>query len=319
MRILFITATRVGDAVLSTGLLAHLIEQNPGAHVTIACGPAAAGLFEAVPGLERIIVLRKKKLSRHWIDLWLQTVGTRWDIIMDMRNAPITYLIPHRKGWHMGRQRMDDHRLIRNSALLGLEDHPPMPRLWTSAAQDEKAALVLPEYGPTIAFGPVANWKPKTWPAENFIRLFERLTDTDGPLPGARVAVFGTMEERLQAAPLLERIPACQRVDLMGLVSLLELYACLKRTQVFVGNDSGLMHMAAAAGIPTIGLFGPSREQHYAPWGEHCRAVRGELAYDEIFPADYDYRNADHHELMADLSVDKVFAETVSLLKTVAA
>ena len=57
--LLFITATRVGDAVLSTGVLNHFIEMNPGMRVTLACGPAAAPLFEAVPGLERLVVLEK--------------------------------------------------------------------------------------------------------------------------------------------------------------------------------------------------------------------------------------------------------------------
>lgn len=315
MRILFITATRVGDAVLSTGLLDYLIAKNPGARITIACGPAAAGLFEAVPGLERIIVLRKKKMSAHWLKMWIQTVGNVWDRIVDLRNAPISYLIPHRKGWHMGRQRMDDHRLIRNASVLGLGENPPAPRLWTSEANDERAALLLPDGGSIIAIGPVANWKPKTWPAANFVELVSRLTGPDGQFPGARIAIFGTIDERLQAAPVLESIPACQRLDLMGMVTLLELYACLKRVDLFVGNDSGLMHMAAAAGVPTLGLFGPSREEHYGPWGDHCRAVRGELGYDEIFPADYDYRNSDHHELMAGLSVERVQQEALSLLE----
>ncbi len=65
MRILFITATRIGDAVLSTGLLDHLIGENPEARVTVACGPMAAPLFEAVPNLERILVLEKQAFSLH--------------------------------------------------------------------------------------------------------------------------------------------------------------------------------------------------------------------------------------------------------------
>ena len=52
MRILFITSTRIGDAILSTGLLNHLIVQQPNAKITIACGGAAATLFKEVPGLE---------------------------------------------------------------------------------------------------------------------------------------------------------------------------------------------------------------------------------------------------------------------------
>jgi len=51
MRLLFVTSTRIGDAILSTGVLARLLEEHPNARVTIACGPAAASLFEAVPAL----------------------------------------------------------------------------------------------------------------------------------------------------------------------------------------------------------------------------------------------------------------------------
>ncbi len=63
MKILFITANRVGDAVLSTGVLAWAVQQYPGAQITIASGPHAAGLFRAVPGLERIIVLENTKME----------------------------------------------------------------------------------------------------------------------------------------------------------------------------------------------------------------------------------------------------------------
>ena len=59
MDILFVTATRIGDAVLSTGLLGYLIERYPAARLTIAAGPVAAPLFEAVPQLERLIVVSK--------------------------------------------------------------------------------------------------------------------------------------------------------------------------------------------------------------------------------------------------------------------
>ena len=67
MRILFVSATRIGDAVLSTGLLGHLTEVHPGARITVACGPAAAELFEAMPSLDRVIVLEKMVASLHWL------------------------------------------------------------------------------------------------------------------------------------------------------------------------------------------------------------------------------------------------------------
>ncbi|HYM71938.1 MAG TPA: glycosyltransferase family 9 protein, partial [Stellaceae bacterium] len=84
MDILFVTATRIGDAVLSTGLLAHLIERHPGARLTIAAGPAAAPLFVAVPGLARLLTLEKRRMAAHWLGLYRIVAGTRWDIVVDL-------------------------------------------------------------------------------------------------------------------------------------------------------------------------------------------------------------------------------------------
>ena len=70
MKLLFVTSTRLGDAIISTGILNQLIEDNPNLRITIACGPAAAPIFEEVPNLERIIVLDKMLFSLHWLRLW---------------------------------------------------------------------------------------------------------------------------------------------------------------------------------------------------------------------------------------------------------
>jgi len=93
MRLLFITATRIGDAVLSTGLLDHLIRAHPGIAVTVACGPAAAGLFAHTPGLERLIVMTKRPAALHWLALWRQCAGRRWDVAVDLRGSVVTLLL----------------------------------------------------------------------------------------------------------------------------------------------------------------------------------------------------------------------------------
>jgi ADP-heptose:LPS heptosyltransferase len=306
MKILFITATRIGDAILSTGVLQHLLERHPGARVTVVCGPDAASLFEAVPGLDRVLVMRKKRWSMHWVHMWKTCVGSFWDCIVDIRNAPVSYLLANKQNWHLGQSNLSDHKVVRLAAMMGLKDSPPCPRLWYTDQQSKKAEQVISSGGPVIAIAPVANWKPKTWAARNFVDLIGRLTKKQGILPGARVLVFGAESERDQAAELLSGIAMDQMVDCMGKLSLLEVYATMEKADLFIGNDSGLMHMAAAAGIPTLGLFGPSREEQYAPWGHKSMSVRGHLAYEEIFPPDYDHRNTDGLDLMASLSVDRV-------------
>jgi len=117
-----------------------------------------------------------------------------------------------------------------------------------------------------------------------FADVVLRLTAPGGILPGARVAVFGRDDERPMALNLIESIPDDKCLDLIGRVDLLTAFACLKRSAFYIGNDSGLMHLAAASGIPTLGLFGPSLDEVYAPWGSCTAVARTPLPFDEIFP-----------------------------------
>jgi ADP-heptose:LPS heptosyltransferase len=73
------------------------------------------------------------------------------------------------------------------------------------------------------------------------------------------------------AAPLLTALPGA--IDLVGRLTLPEVVACLERAYLFIGNDSGLMHLSAATGTPTIGLFGPTDAATYGPTGRLATAV----------------------------------------------
>jgi len=138
------------------------------------------------------------------------------------------------------------------------------------------------------------------------------LTAPGGPLAGGRIAVFGGASSRKRAEPLFAALPAERTIDLMG-VHLLIAYECLKRCALFVGNDSGTMHLAAAAGTPTLGLFGPSRETLFGPYGPNGRAIRTPESFEEITRAPgYDFRTTD--SLLRSLSVDTVEANARSML-----
>lgn len=302
MRILFITSTRVGDAILSTGLLDHLIRQHPGAKVTVACGGAAATMFEAVPGLEKIIVLDKMVFSLHWLRLWTLCIGRIWDRVVDLRNSPMYYVLPSRKRWRIGRAQRVEHRIKQLAGILGLEDRPPAPKLWLSDSIKSRASELMGGGVPVIAVGPTANWRAKTWRAEYFVELIERLTGPEGIIPGGRVAIFGRDDERPSALSLIDAVPENRRIDLVGHLDLLEAFACLKCCDFYIGNDSGLMHLAAASGIPTLGLFGPSPINLYSPWGDLCDVASTRIPYEEIFPENFDHRGSG--TLMDSLSVD---------------
>ncbi|GEO80274.1 glycosyltransferase family 9 protein [Pararhodospirillum oryzae] len=283
MTLLFITATRIGDAVLSTGLLDHWLGTHPGCSVTIACGPLAADLFEAVPGRERTVVLTKGPYARHWRGLWRTCVGRRWDAIIDLRASAVTWLMRARERHWLGPDATGAHQVVRLGRLLGL-DPPPAPRLWLGPAHREAGLRLVPPGPPVLAVAPIANWHAKTWPAERFAAVVRHLTGPTGPLPGGRVAVLGAGSEREAAAPVLNALPASRCLDLMGQGRLPEIQAALERCAFFVGNDSGLMHMAAAAGLPTLGLFGPTPETVYGPWGPKAAVVRTPEPAHVLFP-----------------------------------
>ena len=315
MQILFVTATRIGDAVLSTGLLAHLIGTHPGARLTIAAGPVAAPLFESVPGLERLLVMEKRRMAFHWAGLYRAVMGQRWDIVVDLRGSALPWLLRAGQRYAMAKGDGQEHR-VRQLARLFRLDPPPSPQLWLAPAHEARAEALLPPGRPVLAIGPAANWRGKQWRGERFAELARRLTAADGPLPGARIAVLAAAHERPQAAPLFAAIPRNRIVDLVGKTDLLTAAAVLRRCALFIGNDTGLMHIAAAIGAPTLGLFGPSPIDQYAPWGPCTAVVRTELPPEAMFVGGFDHLTTD--TLMDSLSVEAAEAAAWQLWRRVA-
>jgi ADP-heptose:LPS heptosyltransferase len=316
MHILFVSATRIGDAVLSTGLLSYLVERYPAARFTIGAGPVAAPLFEAVPRLERIIVIDKRRYGVHWLSLYARVAARRWDLVVDLRGSALAYLVLARERRVRGKGAREEPRVVQLGRVFGLAS-PPAPHLWTLPRHEAAAAQLIPTGTPVLAVGPASNWRGKTWRAERFAELTRRLTAPVGILPGARVAVLAAAHERDQAAPVLDAIAPERRIDLVGRTDLLTAAAVLKRCALFVGNDTGLMHMAAAVGVPTVGLFGPSPATHYAPWGPRTAVAETERTWASLMSApDFDHRTTD--TLMDGLSVDTAEAAVRGLWQRLA-
>ncbi|WP_050801400.1 glycosyltransferase family 9 protein [Gluconobacter morbifer] len=266
MRILFITSNRLGDAVISTGVLDALQCRYPSAVFTVVCGPVAAGLFTPDPRCEQVITMEKRRYDRHWLDLWTQCVWTRWFMVVDLRGSLLGLTLRASRRLIVRGGRRPGRRIEHLGRALGYR-RIPMPRVWTSAEQEASAARLLPP-GNWLALGPTANWDGKIWPPERFVALADSLR-AEGLWP---VVFYGPgQQEKARAQPVLDGLP--DALDLGGDRPLGEVAALLRRCRLFVGNDSGLMHLAAAAGTPTLGLFGPSRATEYAPAGPSARFV----------------------------------------------
>jgi heptosyltransferase-3 len=266
--LLFITSNRLGDAVLSTGLLTVALGKFKPQAVTIACGPIPAPLFAGVPNLKKIILLDKKQGGGHWFQCWKEVVGTRWDVVIDLRNSIVSYLVLSKQTFRFTGTREARHKSVQLAEVLGLSA-APFNHIWTNDAARQRAAELVPSGDPVLALCPTANWGPKQWPAPRFAEMAREL-------PYKRIALFGAAHERAQAQPILDALSVTYDViDLIGKTDPLEAAACLQRCALCVANDSGLMHIAAAMGIPTVGLFGPSDDREYAPHGPRAVYLRG--------------------------------------------
>ena len=299
-KLLFITSNRLGDAVLSTGILAKAIERFAPTEITIACGPIPAPLFSAVPKLKRIIILDKQEGGWHWIKLWQEVVPQFWDVVIDVRNSIVSYLIFSKKTFRFIKGDPFTHKSMQLANVLKLHD-VPYNKIWLSKDAQQLAQTTLYDGEPILALCPTANWQPKTWPANRFIEVALRL-------PFQRIAIFGAEHERPQAMPIINMLQkSFDVIDLVGKTNPLEAAACLARCQLCIANDSGLMHIAAAMGTPTVGLFGPSSDVEYAPHGPHTTTVRG---------ADfYGLDNTDEpFDLMKAITIDDVVEAAEKLL-----
>ncbi len=318
MRILYITSNRVGDAVLSSGVLAELMRRHPDARVTVATGSVNAGLFKGVPNLDRIVHFQKRTTrGLHWFALWQQVVLGWWDIVVDMRRSVIGWAVPRGKLYRGEKSNRVEHKVIEAARLLGMEGNPPSPELWISQADhDEADAILKDDARPLLCIGPTANWQGKIWPADRFLELAKRLTAKGGILEDARIGIIGAPGEEEQAELILKGLPKNQVIDMVG-VSLGVAGAIFERSALYVGNDSGLMHMSAAAGTPTVGLFGPSKDEFYAPWGQKCIHIRTPQSFDELISApDYDRHTTP--SLMTGITVEAALDACETLLRRMA-
>jgi len=301
MKILFITATRLGDAVLSTGVLAALIARHPHAEITVVCGPVPGPLFRAAPQVKDIIVMQKQSYGRHWLAMWRRAIGARWDLIVDLRRSFAAQLLLGRRV-ALPPTQPGEHKVQHYARALNFLP-PPAPTLWLDDVARAATQQYLPAGPKYIAVGVTANWPGKIWPAERFITAVQALTKPGATFADHIPVIFGAPGEEAQAAPLANALPTA--INLVGLLDPLAAAAAPKACAFYIGNHSGLMHVAAAAGVPTLGLFGPSHPEVYGPWGLHCAYVRTDKSYDALIGV-LGYNHRTTGTLMESLPVEKV-------------
>lgn len=290
----------LGDVVMSLPALRAIRRAWPNAHLAVLIKRELAGFFDGAiwldevipysvaPGLRGIGDRRRiiGEIRAHNFDLavmfpnsfeaalWtaIARVPRRAGYATDRRGAMLTIraqpsplaLQAHQANYWLEMVRAT-LGVIGESDNFAIEAHPAhldTMRGWLGARR-KRAASRLIALAPGAAFGPA-----KKWPANHFARLIDLLAERYG----VECVLVGASGEQPQCA----EIAAAARTGAVvaaGETSIGELLATLALADGFIGNDSGAMHVAAALGRPTVGIFGSTNPDRTGPMGTHARVL----------------------------------------------
>ncbi|HEV8540371.1 MAG TPA: putative lipopolysaccharide heptosyltransferase III [Nitrospiraceae bacterium] len=331
--ILVIKLRYIGDVLLATPALRALREGFPDARLTVAVNRGTEPVLKQNPDVDEVLTVLRGSPGEQWrfvqelrrrrfdcvVDL---TDGDRSAILARLSGAPVRIGFNEEHRWRgllyttVVQIPHPTHRMDRDLEAvraLGIEPKAGPLVLHTSSEDDQGAARVLADLGldesrkeKLIWFQPGARYWFKAWPAERFADLADRLAATYG----CRVLIGGDASERETAEAIRKRTRSAPTV-LAGRTTLLQSAALIRRCVLFVGNDNGPMHMAAAMGIPVVALFGPSNPVEWGPRGGRFRVLYKGLDCRRCFHPTC-LRGED--SCMNLISVDEVYAAAQELL-----
>jgi heptosyltransferase-1 len=283
-RVLIIKPSSLGDIVHALPVLAAIRRRWPAAHVAWLIGSSFAPLLAGHPMLDEVIPFDRRHYGRMWrsprafLDFWrlvAELRGRRFDLVLDLQGLVRSGLM----AWLFYSQRVRcpagaAHAVDRNlclAAAAGLEERSPEFPLALRDEERRSARELLRQSGVGesgfVAVLPGARWESKRWTSTGFAAVIDALH-----ADGLRCVLLGAPDER-PAAEAVARACRSAPIDLTGRTSLRDLTALLADARLVLCCDSGPMHLAAALGVPTVAVFGPTDPLRTGPYSPAADVV----------------------------------------------
>ncbi len=297
MKILVISSNLIGDTILSTGVIKYFSNQNPEAKFTFVIGPSAKSIFKNFKSLENIITVSKKKYNIHWLDIISNCYGKKWDIIIDFRSSLLSYFLKHKKKFIFKKTSNLNH-IQQLSNYFGFDCSDLF--IETNKEEEEIVRKNLSNDFKYFVVFPGGNWKPKIWSIKNYNALLVKILSQNINIKF--ILVGSKSEEKLYFNEIIKNIDRNNIINLFG-ASLTQTAAYMKKSKLFIGNDSGLSHMASATKLKSIVLFGPTNDKVYGPFMENSQVIRTNESYDYFTTINIDKTKS----YMDSISVEKIY------------
>lgn len=284
-RILVVRGGAIGDFIQTLPAIGALRERWPAAHIEIVGYPHIIELARERHYADAVRSIEARAMARFFVPNGELDPALR-DYFAGF-NLVVSYLFDPDRVFADNVRRCGVRQVIESSprptdlpaaahycrALESLAIYvpTPQPRLYPNETDRSVARRFLAQAGrePIVAVHPGSGSEKKNWPAENFAAVSRWLVDE---LATQLLVVHGEADDAAVAA--LTRLTAPRQALTARGLKLVELAAVLERCALFVGNDSGVTHLAAAVGAPTVAMFGPASSAIWEPRGERVRVVR---------------------------------------------
>ncbi len=294
-RILFITLSCLGDAVLSTLTLEALHKTYPNTVFDVVSHPRCIEIFRSFPYVESLYEKGAERTLKDHLELLSKLRNTCYDIIVDLRTDGYSFLLKGKK-----RILKKQNRRTRNlhaaekhfSAVKSIVscDYPPDAIVYLDFKHEYYASKIInTENSRTLTIGCGGSTKNQ-WPLSSYISLINLIHT--GSL---QIILIGNMEQQ-GFANQIEQGLKFKIKNMVGKTTLLESAAILKKSDLFIGTDSGLGHLASSVNCPTLTIFGPDEPTRCRPWSARSYWLQGpNKAIDEVTPQQvYDILNNSH-------------------------
>ncbi|MFQ6040823.1 MAG: glycosyltransferase family 9 protein [Candidatus Poribacteria bacterium] len=286
MKVLIFSFSFIGDAVLSTAVIQPLKKRFPGAHLTFLVGPRAKGALEGDLQIDEVLVYDNRGIHSGISGKYRLIKSLRrenFDLVIDLRDSFWSKFVGAKR-WGIARGR-DVHAVTRYLDTLkrhGVETSAKIPgfaaepRLTLSMSEKNFADDFLTEHGVAssellVGIHPGGNWIYKLWPAEKFSQIGDILIADFH----ARILLFAGPDEWL----LQERVAAMMKSQpiVVNETSLRSVASLINRCHLYLGNDTGTTHIAAAVGTPVVAIFGSTNHIRSGPYGTRHQIVRSDV------------------------------------------
>ena len=299
-KILLIRLRRIGDVILTTPAISALRQGYPTASISNIIERPYRELVEENPNLDKVIVLEKKQSLRDFLKLIRLIRKEKYDVVLDFHGGPRASLItlfskaklkvgykikyknfiyniklprsPKEGFFHS----VENHINLVKALGVDVKSLPPLYLPQARKTEVEKVKKFIEENSlggsKIITIHISAGNKFRSWGMDNLVQLTNLLAQR----PDVKIILLGTSEDQNAEEEILKKSTASP-LSLVGRLNLREAKELISHSSLFVGPDSGPMHIAASTSTPIVALFGPNLPAFNAPWQAKAFVVEKEL------------------------------------------